>query len=126
MLPDGPQGHDYGLMGGLVRLPTDRHDILIFSNIDSKGGRWERVRGTLWLSFDSGHTWPLHYLVDEGGFAYSALAAGRAGTPSEGMIYLLYETIEDGRYTGARLVRFNLAWLIGDQYPALAGLTAQP
>jgi len=34
ILPDGPQDHDYGLMGGLVRLPVDGHDILLFSNVD--------------------------------------------------------------------------------------------
>jgi sialidase-1 len=34
------------------------------------------------------------------------MAAGREGTPSEGIIYLLYESGE-----GAKMVRFNLAWL---------------
>jgi len=111
VLPDGPQGHDYGLMGGLVRLPVDGHDILIFSNIDSPGHRWQRERGMVWASFDGGKTWPVKRLVDEGGFAYSSLTAGRERTPSEGYIYLLYETIENGRYAGAKMARFNLAWI---------------
>tara|TARA_R110002049_G_scaffold278973_1_gene457821 strand:+ start:5743 stop:6906 length:1164 start_codon:yes stop_codon:yes gene_type:complete len=117
VLPDGNQHSDYGLMGGLVRLPVDGCDILIFSNIDmaKKEGeadysfetRWaERKRGTVWASFDGGKTWPVNRLVDEGSFAYSSLAAGRKGTPSEGMIYLFYEN-----EAGAKMARFNLAWI---------------
>ena len=34
-LPDGDQNRDYGLMAGLVRLPIEGHDILLFSNIES-------------------------------------------------------------------------------------------
>lgn len=102
-LPDGDQNRDYGLMGGLVRLPIEDHDILLFSNIESPEGR---THGTVWASFDGGRTWPVKRLVDEGSFAYSSMAAGRQGTPSEGMIYLLYES--DG---GAKMARFNLAWL---------------
>ncbi|SHE53957.1 BNR repeat-like domain-containing protein [Mariniphaga anaerophila] len=117
VLPDGNQHSFYGLMGGLVRLSVEGHDILLFSNIDmpKKEGvadfefqkRWsERKRGTIWVSFDGGKTWPLKKLVDEGSFAYSSLAAGRKGTPSEGMIYLLYEC--DG---GGKIACFNLNWL---------------
>jgi sialidase-1 len=102
-LPDGDQNRDYGLMGGLVRLPVKGHDILIFSNIESPEGR---THGTVWASFDGGKTWPVKKLVEEGSFAYSSLAAGRKGTPSEGIIYLLYES-----GAGAKLARFNLAWL---------------
>lgn len=119
VLPDGNQHSDYGLMAGLVRLPVDGHDILLFSNIDvpkkeneedyAFDVRWtERIRGTVWASFDGGKTWPVKRLVDEGRFAYSSLAAGRTGTPSEGLIYLFYES--EG---GAKMARFNLAWLTG-------------
>lgn len=103
LLPDGSQHRDYGLMGGLVRLPVEGHDILLFSNIESEEGRHH---GTVWASFDGGKTWPVKKLVDEGSFAYSSLAAGRKGTPSEGWIYLFYES--DG---GAKIARFNLPWL---------------
>jgi sialidase-1 len=116
-LPDGNQHTDYGLMGGLVRLPVDGHDILLFSNIDfpkkegeedmafeNRGG--SRVRGTVWASFNGGKTWPVKRLVDEGSFAYSSMAAGREETPSEGIIYLFYES--EG---GAKMARFNLAWV---------------
>ena len=105
VLPDGSQHRDYGLMAGLVRLPVEDHDILIFSNIVSDDGR---RGGTVWASFDGGKTWPVKRLVDEGGFAYSSMAAGRKGTPSEGFIYLLFE---DHPYTGGFMARFNLDWI---------------
>ena len=117
VLPDGNQHSDYGLMAGLVRLPVDGCDILLFSNIDvpkkeneedyAFEARWrERIRGTVWASFDGGKTWPVKRLVEEGSFAYSSMTAGRKGTPSEGMIYLFYES--DG---GAKMAHFNLAWV---------------
>lgn len=103
-LPDGDQNRDYGLMAGLVRLPIEGHDILVFSNIDSPEGR---RRGTVWASFDGGRSWPVQRLVTEGSFAYSSLDAGRPQTASEGWIYLLYE-----RGGGGTMARFNLAWLL--------------
>jgi len=116
-LPDGPQHHRYGLMGGLVRLPVEGHDILLFSNVDvpvDEKVDWDertkrRKRGTIWVSFDGGETWPVKRLIEEGYFAYSSLAAGREGTPSEGWIYLLYET--GGRSAPANVARFNLDWV---------------
>ena len=116
-LPDGAQHTDYGLMGGMVRLPVNGHDILLFSNIDVPAETPDedvpfeqrtsrRIRGTVWASFDGGKTWPVKRLVDEGPFAYSSMTVGRKGTPSEGIIYLLYES---GK--GAKLARFNLAWV---------------
>jgi sialidase-1 len=103
-LPDGDQNRDYGLMAGLVRLPVKGQDILIFSNIESPAGRHH---GTIWASFDGGKSWPVKRLVEEGSFAYSSLNVGRKGTPSEGLIYLFYES--DG---GAKMARFNLAWVL--------------
>ena len=102
-LPDGDQNRDYGLMAGLVRLPIEGQDILLFSNIESPDGRHH---GTVWASFDGGKTWPVKRLADEGNFAYSSLTAGPAGTSSEGMIYLFYES--EG---GGKIARFNLAWV---------------
>jgi sialidase-1 len=107
-LPDGDQSNDYGLMAGLVRLPLDDHDILLFSNIESDEGR---NHGTVWASFDGGKSWPVKRLVEEGGFAYSSMAAGRKGTPSEGWIYLMYEG--GNPYGFAYMARFNLAWITG-------------
>ncbi|MEX2591872.1 MAG: sialidase family protein [Anditalea sp.] len=104
-LPDGDQNRDYGLMGGLVRLPVKGQDILLFSNIESQEGR---THGTVWASFDGGKTWPAKKLVEKGSFAYSSMVAGREGTPSEGKIYLLYESGE-----GAKIAIFNLAWVTG-------------
>jgi len=107
ILPDGDQCRDYGLMGGLVRLPVQGRDILIFSNIESPTGRHH---GTVWASFDGGKTWPVKRLVYEGPFAYSSLDAGRPGTPSEGWIYLQFEGSPKG---GSPVARFNLSWLLG-------------
>jgi len=105
VLPDGDQNRDYGLMGGLVRLPVRGRDILIFSNIESPKGR---TGGTVWASFDGGNTWPVKRLVEEGRFAYSSLSAGRPGTSSEGWIYLQFEEGEGGGH----MARFNLSWLL--------------
>ena len=102
-LPDGPQNTNYGCMGGLVRLPIKDQDILLYSNCDSPDGR---NRGTVWVSFDGGKTWPLKRLVDQGAFAYSSITAGRPNTKSEGWVYLMYES------GGAKVARFNLSWLL--------------
>jgi alpha-L-rhamnosidase len=109
VLPDGDQDRDYGLMGGLARLPVRDRDILLFSNIESPSGRHH---GHVWASFDGGKTWPVKRLVFAGPFAYSSLDAGRPGTPSEGWIYLLFEGGPQGSGTVAR---FNLAWLLGGE-----------
>lgn len=106
VLPDGPQDTNYGCMGGLVRLPIQGKDILIYSNCDSPRGR---SHGTVWASFDGGKTWPLKRQVHEGGFAYSSLTAGRPGTPSEGSIYLHFES------GGSKVARFNLGWVLNGQ-----------
>lgn len=103
VLPDGPQNTGYGLMAGLVRLPIEGKDILIYSNTDSKTGR---NRGTVWASFDGGKTWPLKRLVTGGAFAYSSLDAGRPGTKGEGWIYLFFES------RGGEVARFNLSWVL--------------
>ena len=97
------------MKGGLVRLPIKGRDVLIFSNADTAGG--ERAKITVWASLDGGQTWPLKRLVDDGPGGYSSLAAGRTGTPSEGLIYLLFEGGPEGPYTAMQIARFNLAWL---------------
>jgi len=107
VLPDGHQHRSYGCMGGLVRLPVAGQDILIFSNIDTPNPR--RERATVWASFDGGVTWPVKRLVFEGASGYSSLTAGRPGTPSEGWIYLHFES------GGSQVARFNLAWLMAGE-----------
>jgi sialidase-1 len=106
VLPDGAQNRDYGLMGGLVRLPVDGRDILLYSNIVSQK---ERANGHVWASFDGGKTWPIKRLVFKGAFAYSSLTVGRTGTSTEGLVYLLFE---GGPKGGGTMARFNLAWLL--------------
>ena len=108
MLPDGNTDTTYGLMGGLVRLPVKERDILIFSNIISDDGR---KNGHVWASFDGGVTWPVKRVVEPGDFAYSSLNAGRPDTPSEGWIYLLYETGGHPDSSG-RMARLNLSWIL--------------
>ncbi|MCP4452927.1 MAG: exo-alpha-sialidase [Planctomycetes bacterium] len=104
VLPDGGQHRSYGCMGGLVRLPVAGRDILIFSNIDTPSTN--RERATVWASLDGGKTWPVKRLVHAGPSAYSSLSAGRPGTPSEGWIYLHFES------NGCKSARFNLSWLL--------------
>ena len=106
VLPDGPQDTNYGLMGGLVRLPVVGRDILVFSNCESPRGR---NHGTVWVSFDGGKTWPIKRLVFDGRFAYSSITAGRPKTKSEGWIYLHFE---GGPQRGSTIARFNLSWLL--------------
>jgi sialidase-1 len=105
ILPDGPQDTNYGCFAGLVRLPIAGQDILLYSNCDSPA---ERKRGTIWVSFDGGKTWPLKRLVWEDSFQYSSLSAGRPGTPSEGWIYLHFE----GQLPQTHVARLNLSWLM--------------
>ena len=42
-------------------------------------------------------------------FAYSSLAVGRPGTPSEGWIYLQFE---GGPKGGSTVARFKLSWIL--------------
>ncbi len=107
VLPDGDQHRSYGLMGGLVRLPVEGKDILVFSNIDTTKAKRERI--TVWGSFDGGKTWPVKRLVFDGPSAYSSLNAGRPNTPSQGWIYLHFEGGPGG---GSQVARFNLTWLM--------------
>ncbi len=121
-LPDGARGSSYGCMGGLIRLPVEGYDILLYSNLDTDEGSMPRQVGgstnsgrekiTVWASFDRGETWPVKRLVFDGPSAYSNLAAGRAGTPSEGKIYLLFEGGPEGMYSAINVAVFNLTWLL--------------
>ncbi|MEM7383806.1 MAG: sialidase family protein [Verrucomicrobiota bacterium] len=102
---DGPPD-DYGCKGALLRLPQEDGDVLVFS---SPGRRDKRNDITVTLSYDGGATWPVSRMVKEGPGNYTWLAAGRAGTPSEGLLFLVSN--KDW------MARFNLAWVMekGDQ-----------
>jgi sialidase-1 len=97
---DGPSDV-YGCKAGLVRLPDDDRDVLVFS---SPGRRDKREDITVHVSFDGGGTWPNKRLVRKGPGNYTWMAAGRQGTPGENMIYLLA-----GKDW---MARFNLAWIM--------------
>jgi sialidase-1 len=120
--PDQTRGTSYGCMGGLIRLPIDGADILLYSNLDTEAGVMPKKVGgstsagrekiTVWASFDGAKTWPVKRLVHAGPSAYSNLGVGRAGTPSEGKIYLNYEGGEKNCYEGVYVAVFNLSWLL--------------
>ncbi len=120
-LPDGQQGRVEGCLGGLVRLPIQGRDVLIYSNVDTD--TFHRNRITVWASFDGAKTWPIKRLVYGGPSGYSSLIAGRPGTPSEGWIYIHYDGGEDHDDPvgmahlfipprGSLVARFNLSWLL--------------
>jgi sialidase-1 len=123
-LPDGPRqrseephgmnfnGH-FGLMPGLIRLPVEGRDILLYSNVDTPSHI--REHPTVWVSLDGGETWPFKRLVYDGPGAYSVLAAGRPGTPGEGKIYLLFEGGPKGPHSAVNVAVFNLGWLLEGQ-----------
>jgi len=122
VLPDGPRGTSYGNMGGLIRLPLDSYDILLYSNLDTDGGEMpseiggtrtrDRENITVWVSFDGGETWPVKRSVFAGPAAYSNLGVGRKGTPGEGRVFLNYDGGPAGRNTAAHVAVFNLTWLL--------------
>ena len=97
---DGPPDV-YGCKAALLRLPYENKDILLFS---SPGNRETRTDINVWASFDGGQTWPVNKLIKSGPGNYTWMAAGRKGTPSEGMVYLLA-----GKDW---MARFNMAWLL--------------
>ena len=97
---DGPPDV-YGCKAALLRLPYENKDILLFS---SPGNRETRTDINVWASFDGGQTWPVNKLIKSGPGNYTWMAAGRNGTPSEGMVYLLA-----GKDW---MARFNMAWLL--------------
>ena len=102
-LPDGPPDV-YGCKNGLARLPIEGKDVMIYSSPKDMHAK-DRKPITVRASFDGGKTWPLvRTLLDNEIANYTWLGVGRAGTPSEGMIYLLSRM--------RHLVRFNLAWML--------------
>ncbi len=97
----------YGCNAGLVRLPlkcTDGKDVMVFSTPDDPGK--DRIRMSVWASFDRGKTWPVKRLIYAGPSAYSSLAAD-----GKGNIYLLFEKGVKKLYETVAVARFDLAWL---------------
>jgi len=97
---DGPPD-EYGCKGAILRLPFKDRDILLFSG---PGRRDKRNDITVQVSFDGGQSWPVKRVVKKGPGNYTWMAAGRKGTASEDVIYLLSN--KDW------MARFNLAWLL--------------
>ena len=97
---DGPPD-EYGCKGAILRLPFKDKDIILFSG---PGRRDKRDDITVQVSFDGGKSWPVKRIIKKGPGNYTWMAAGRNGTSSEGIIYLLSN--KDW------MARFNLVWLI--------------
>jgi len=116
VLPDGPPDV-YGCKAGLVRLPVEGRDILIYSSPkDHLAPKRDDI--ALRASFDGAKTWPAKRVVTGGPGGYTWLAAGRPGTPSEGQIYLLSHHNS--------LLRFNLSWLLDGKPVPKAGQSDAP
>ena len=101
----------YGCNAGLVRMPlevTGGKDVLLFSTPDDPGGN--RIRMTVWASFDRGQSWPVKRLIYESHSAYSSLAAA-----PDGNVYLLFERGKKKLYESVAVAKFNLAWLMKGQ-----------
>ena len=97
---DGPPD-EYGCKGAILRLPFKDKDIILFSG---PGRRDKRDDITVQVSFDGGKSWPVKRIIKKGPGNYTWMAAGRNGTITEGIIYLLSN--KDW------MARFNLAWII--------------
>ncbi|MCH2059661.1 MAG: glycoside hydrolase [Verrucomicrobiales bacterium] len=100
---DGPPD-EYGCKGALARIAVNGRDILLFS---SPGRRDKRDDITIQVSTDGGKSWPISKLVKKGPGNYTWLAAGRKGTPSQGMIYLASN--KDW------MARFNMSWVMQEK-----------
>ncbi len=123
VLPDRSGGHDggnqaYGCKGGLVRLPFESEDILLYSHPDIPINHDRRCNVSVWASFDGGASWPVKRSIYSENGGYSMLAAGRPGTPSEGWIYIVF--IDRNRAL-QHYARFNLSWVLGGELTGLAG-----
>lgn len=97
----------YGCNAGLVRVPpqaTGGKDVLLYSAPDDPGG--QRVRMSVWASFDRAQTWPVKRLINEGMSAYSSITAD-----ANGRAYLLYERGEEKLYDRMAVAAFDLDWL---------------
>ena len=116
-LPDGPPDV-YGCKAGLIRLPVNGKDILVYSSPKDHTAAEDHLKSrdeiAIRVSFDGARTWPVKRVVTGGPGGYSWLAAGRPGTPSEGMIYMLSA---GAGFDLACLARFNLAWVIEQRKP---------
>jgi hypothetical protein len=99
----------YGCNAGLVRVPGQDGDVLVYSAPDNPGATEPhngRIRMTVWISTDGARTWPIKRRVFDGISSYSSLAAAADGT-----IYLLFESGETELYEKLTLARFHIDWL---------------
>ena len=97
-----PELTDPSCMGGLLRYSFDDANgkgRLLHTGPDST----KRERGTVWLSFDDGATWPVKRLLWPGPFAYSVPARLADGT-----VGVLFEA---DNYQRILFARFPIQWV---------------
>ncbi len=68
--------------------------------------------GYLGKNSDGGKTWPVKRLVFDGPSAYSILGVGRAGTPNEGKVNILFEGGPEHHYQEINIAVLNLSWIL--------------
>ncbi len=88
---------DPSCMAGILRLTFEGHGghgVLVHTGPDST----KRERGTLWVSFDDGATWPAKTLIWPGAFAYSVPVR-----LPDGGLGVLFEADNYGRIVFARI-----------------------
>jgi sialidase-1 len=109
--PDKPGVTTEGSMGGMLRLPVDGHDILLYSGFDADSGSLQEDKLTIWVSFDGGKTWPVKKMIAEGFCGNSNLTVGKPGTTTEGKIFIAYET-GTGKIDAIHVKSFNMSWIL--------------
>lgn len=102
-------------MASIIKVPGKKdakETTLMFLNPDSRNiEKYPRKNLTVKLSFDSGESWPIQKVLNEGPSGYSDMAIGKDGT-----VYCLYETNTSTKGWNYSLVlkKFNVNWLKGD------------
>lgn len=95
--------HEPVCQGSLISWHEEDRHCTLFLNPEGDPPGKGRKRGTVRLSLDGGHTWPVAKLLVPGPFAYSSMAR-----LPDGKIGVLYEPAGD---TEVRFLTFEMEWL---------------
>jgi sialidase-1 len=105
-LEDIPELREPQCNAGFIRLSNaadgDKNRLLYTGPISTNS----RTKGTAYISYDDGKTWPVSREIEAGKWAYSALtrvANGNAGC--------LFETGDKDAYDTIRFAEFNVEWI---------------
>jgi len=108
-LRDEPGLKDSGCMASILRYrfkEGNKPGILIYSGSTERTKNHHRGKGTFYLSYDDGRTWPVSRLFHPESFDYSCLTI-----LPDGSIGLLGEFDFDGQRVQIRLAKFNLNYI---------------